>query len=212
MSQENFDKEKENGVDVDSNNVINDGESHEALHHFEIGDEENAVDDTAEAQEEATNLEKVQSQNNDDNTLHNHYIEIALEIFRKQWTPDDPISISEGGHFIIDSSFGVKLIKFLALCLLGLVLTHSWVRSGKKGFNNNSGWEHDSTYTLTNLFLIDFHTIVLDLIAFFVLGRVFQRSGVDCLWPNIFSLTVGAVFPTISRYVVCFNIIISFLF
>lgn len=43
------------------------------------------------------------------------------------------------------------------------------------------GWENDDKYTLLDFLLHDSNPVILDSFTFFFIGRLYKRSGIDCL-------------------------------
>ena len=46
----------------------------------------------------------------------------------------------------------------------------------------------------------DLQHMCLDVIAFFFIGRMFQKEGVDSLLPNLIPMIVGAIIPSLETY------------
>ncbi|KAL3807715.1 hypothetical protein ACHAXA_005728 [Cyclostephanos tholiformis] len=87
----------------------------------------------------------------------------------------------------------VKLVKFWTWSIIGILLLHPLARW--------MGWEIDENYTLRDFVRYDFHVVLLDLLFFFVVGRLHDAScrGIDCILPWGVFIALGAVYPSISN-------------
>ena len=81
--------------------------------------------------------------------------------------------------------YAVKALKFLTVVLLWMYFTNAMV----KKFDI----EHDEDYNLKDFLRFDCHPILLDMFAFFVVGRLAYRRGVDCVC-FLLPLTFGTWF------------------
>jgi len=67
----------------------------------------------------------------------------------------------------------VRLAKFCIISYINLLLLHKYIR-----WRN---YEHDESLTLEALHTYDFHSVALDLLVFFFVGRMYDRDGIDTL-------------------------------
>lgn len=74
---------------------------------------------------------------------------------------------------VIESIEAVRVLKFIIVNTVMIVIVHSIVRK--------AGWEHDQYYSLRDFFHYDFGAMVLDSTFFAIVGRLWQRDGVDRL-------------------------------
>ena len=95
--------------------------------------------------------------------------------FSKNLLPDNKVYI--GRYQIVDSKEAIRLFKFLFLTISLSISMHFFSR-----FVN---WEHDPSYTIIKFIQEDMNDVVIDSIAFFVVGRLYKRKGVDRLFPFI---------------------------
>ncbi|KAJ1449486.1 hypothetical protein M885DRAFT_535366 [Pelagophyceae sp. CCMP2097] len=68
----------------------------------------------------------------------------------------------------------VKVAKLFLITYLLLLFDHVWIRS-------SSSWERDAEYDLGKFHLYDLHPVALDTLWYFVVGRMWERRGVDSL-------------------------------
>lgn len=85
----------------------------------------------------------------------------------------------------------VKLVKLVVLTLVMIAVVHPFARW--------KGWEVDDDYTLHDFILYDMTSVVLDLTAFFLVGRLHRRSGVDVLFPWGIFVLLGCIYPSIQN-------------
>ena len=88
---------------------------------------------------------------------------------------------------------GVKLLKFWAWVILGILTLHPLARY--------MDWEIDENYTLREFVKYDIHVVLLDLLSFFVVGRLHDPScrGIDSIFPWGVMVALGAVYPSIAN-------------
>jgi len=113
---------------------------------------------------------------------------LCNEFLTKNLASDEWHSIK--GIHILDGVEAVRLVKFFITSLLFILAYHPLVRS--------IGWENDSNYAIADFFLYDFNMVALDIVVFFLVGRLFQRRGVDRLWPQIIPMFMGLIYPSWS--------------
>ena len=113
--------------------------------------------------------------------------EALLDMYRRACRVGDSPGADDGGLVT------VKLVKFLTWAVIGILIVHPLARW--------MGWEIDENYTLRDFIQYDFHVVLLDLLFFFVVGRLYNTScrGVDSLFPWGVFVTLGAVFPSIAN-------------
>ena len=102
-------------------------------------------------------------------------------------TPDDAVYYKQ--VLLIQDAAIVKLFKFVLSTLIFIHIIHTLARS--------LNWEHDEKYTMSEFYLYDFHSVMLDSFVFFMFGRLYanDRKGVDQLI-YILPLIVGAIYPS----------------
>jgi hypothetical protein len=84
---------------------------------------------------------------------------------------DDRFQI--GRTKLLDGAVAVKFLKFLGLTYVSIVVMYHYVRWMQ--------WENDRSYTLADFFTYESTLVALDSMMFFIVGRLFQQRGVDCL-------------------------------
>jgi len=92
---------------------------------------------------------------------------------------------------LFESPQVVRFLKFLLVTMIYIIITHSVIR-----------WmnlEHDPDYTLHDFLLYDFNLVCLDALAYFIVGRLFARSGVDSLLPFLLVMGLGCFSPSIMN-------------
>lgn len=82
----------------------------------------------------------------------------------------------------------MKFIKFFSFTVVLIVSTHQFVRA--------MNFEYDQGFHLKDFFLYDFYPVVLDMIAYFLVGRLFLRKGVDRLYPCLIPMMIGCILPS----------------
>jgi len=98
-------------------------------------------------------------------------------------------SIQYRGHIIIEHSVVTKLLKFMFLTFSLIGIMHSVVRI------DSLNWEHDTSYTFEAFQLYDLHSVMLDTIVFFIVGRLCVNKGVDHLG-YVIPLIIGMIYPS----------------
>lgn len=93
------------------------------------------------------------------------------ERLHKTLLPDDKYELF--GIRIVEGSFTIKFLKFISLTALGIPSVHWAVRW--------LDWERDANYTMNDLVLYEGNFILLDMLFFFVVGRLYEQRGVDHL-------------------------------
>lgn len=113
--------------------------------------------------------------------------EALLNMYRRACRAGDSSGVDDGGLVT------VKLVKFWTWAVIGILLVHPLARW--------MGWEIDENYTLRDFIQYDFHVVLLDLLFFFIVGRLYNTScrGVDSLFPWGVFVALGAVFPSIAN-------------
>jgi len=89
---------------------------------------------------------------------------------------------------LMDGPEAVRLFKFVSVTLIAIVVTHTFVRW--------VGWENDVDYTLSDFVSFDLNYVLLDVLSFFLVGRLYRRRGFDCLFPYILPMILGAIYPS----------------
>ena len=143
--------------------------------------------------------------------------DVVLRLYRHLCGAGDGIDIDDGGLVM------VKIVKLWALSLLGICLVHPlarWMVSSHSKVwcllmflvssatfteSNNSAtqnWEIDENYTLQDFIQYDFSVVLLDLLFFFFVGRLYNPycRGIDRLFPWGIFMGSGAVYPSIANY------------
>jgi hypothetical protein len=93
------------------------------------------------------------------------------ERFHKTLLPDDKCELL--GIRIVEGSFTIKFLKFIFLTAFGISSVHWIVRW--------LDWERDVNYTMNELVVYEGNFILLDMLFFFVVGRLYEQRGVDHL-------------------------------
>jgi hypothetical protein len=96
----------------------------------------------------------------------------STAIWNRNWIPDHWYGTHNVVH-VLDGVQALRLLKFILITLLGIVGFFHLARF--------MDWEHDANYSLQDLLLYDFGNIILDIIVFFLIGRLYQKRGVDHL-------------------------------
>jgi len=89
-------------------------------------------------------------------------------LFNKNVMPDQAL---EYRNVVLMELVGVKFLKFMAWTVIGIVLMHYLVQG--------LDWERDEKYTLTDMILYDGNIIILDMVVFFVMSRLYRQRGID---------------------------------
>jgi hypothetical protein len=110
-----------------------------------------------------------------------------LHVYRLACRTDISSGDDDGGLVVI------KLVKFGICTISGILLLHPFARY--------MGWENDNTYTLNEFFMYDFHSVLLDMTFFFIIGRLHDPTcnGIDTIFPWTLCMTLGAVYPSIAN-------------
>eukprot|EP00568_Trieres_chinensis_P012996 CAMPEP_0183299496 /NCGR_PEP_ID=MMETSP0160_2-20130417/6216_1 /TAXON_ID=2839 ORGANISM="Odontella Sinensis, Strain Grunow 1884" /NCGR_SAMPLE_ID=MMETSP0160_2 /ASSEMBLY_ACC=CAM_ASM_000250 /LENGTH=399 /DNA_ID=CAMNT_0025461751 /DNA_START=23 /DNA_END=1222 /DNA_ORIENTATION=+ len=99
---------------------------------------------------------------------------------------DDPPHL--GGLKIMDGREAVRFFKFAAVTLVAIAMFHPLVR--------RMGWEYDDDYELTDFLLYDLNYVLLDILSFYLVGRLYKRRGMDCLFPFLVPMACGVIYPS----------------
>jgi len=92
---------------------------------------------------------------------------------------------------LISGEILFKLIKFSFITTaIFIPLTHFLVRSWN--------WESDKEYSLNDFVLYDFQSVVTDLFFFFFTSRLYNKPGVDRVFPNLLPMAAGCVIPSLT--------------
>jgi hypothetical protein len=94
-----------------------------------------------------------------------------IERLHKTLIPDDKCELF--GIRIVEGSFTIKFLKFIFLTALGITGVHWIVRW--------LDWERDVNYSMNELVVYEGNLILLDMLFFFVVGRLYEQRGVDHL-------------------------------
>lgn len=113
---------------------------------------------------------------------------ICQSFFTENIFPDDRISV--WGYQIFDSIQAVRLFKFLFLTISLILEMHLLSRY--------LGWEHDPSYTIMQFLKDDLNHVIMDSASFFLIGRLYQRKGVDRLLPFILPMIISSAFASWS--------------
>ena len=147
----------------------------------------------------------------------------------KTFLPDDGISI--GSHQLVEGTFTIKLLKFIAFTFISIALVHLVVA------NVDILGDRDRNLKLTYIWTYEGNLIVYDSVIFFLIGRLWRQKGVDhlawvfpvlvcnlyfesqqffsflqnsvslysmhCIWPWELWAFVGVLIPMITALVLC---------
>lgn len=94
-------------------------------------------------------------------------LESCVRLLHRTWIPDDAF-IMWGNQQLLDSVEAVKLFKFFGVTTLFIIFIHEFVR-----------WfdlEHDTEYSFSDMILYDGPQIVLDIVGFYVIGRLYKKK------------------------------------
>mmetsp|Transcript_1982 Transcript_1982/g.3757 ORF Transcript_1982/g.3757 Transcript_1982/m.3757 type:complete len:400 (+) Transcript_1982:33-1232(+) len=110
-----------------------------------------------------------------------------LHLYRHLCRAGEDPDIDDGGLAM------VKLIKLWVLSIIGIMLVHPLARW--------MDWEIDENYTLQDFVQYDFSIVLLDLLFFFVVGRLYNAScrGIDHLFPWGIFIILGSIYPSIAN-------------
>jgi hypothetical protein len=84
---------------------------------------------------------------------------------------------------LLDSVEGLRLFKFTLVTVFAMVFMFYLAR-----FMN---WEHDSNYSLHDMLIFDAGNMMLDIIVFFLIGRLYKQRGVDHLAWTVMTLVAS---------------------
>lgn len=99
-----------------------------------------------------------------------------IQLLHRNLVSDSCFTI--GSVKVLDGVEAVRLVKFIVLTFCGILTAHYFVRL--------VDWEHDKDYTIQDMLMYDVNYIILDIGVFFMVGRLFQKRGVDDLaWIGI---------------------------
>jgi len=96
---------------------------------------------------------------------------VAPDLWHRNWIPDHWYSIYDVE--ILDGVEAVRLLKFTAITVLAVVVMFHLARF--------MDWEHDANFSLQDMLLFDAGNMMLDVMVFFVVGRLYKHKGVDHL-------------------------------
>jgi hypothetical protein len=131
-----------------------------------INDDDDEVDEVFDDETGFTQEDCLQT-----SPLHSKQSQCWTERFHKTLIPDDKCELL--GIRIVEGSFTIKFLKFIFLTALGITSVHWTVRW--------LDWERDVNYTMNELMVYEGNLILLDMLFFFVVGRLYEQRGVDHL-------------------------------
>jgi hypothetical protein len=94
-----------------------------------------------------------------------------VDLLHRNWIPEEAHGVRNVD--ILDSVEALRLLKFTVLTALAMVFMFHWARF--------MDWEHDGSYSMQDMLLFDAGNMMLDIIVFFFLGRLYKQKGVDHL-------------------------------
>ncbi|KAG7340170.1 hypothetical protein IV203_037252 [Nitzschia inconspicua] len=110
---------------------------------------------------------------NDSEFTSNAVTHEILRLYHMTFMPDHEIKMF--GQRFVDGPFAVKLLKFLAMTLVSVALVHFVVEQYIS--------DRDQKLTLEDILVYEGDAIIRDCIVFYVVGRLWQKNGVDsCDW------------------------------
>ena len=92
-----------------------------------------------------------------------------------------------GRFTVLESIETVRILKFTCCTILSIIAMHALVRK--------IGWEHDEEYSLRDFISFDLGAVALDVVAFVMVSRLYQREGVDRIsfvLPMVISIIFGS--------------------
>lgn len=112
--------------------------------------------------------------------------ETILKQYRRLCRVDRNSDVDDGGTTM------VKLVKLWMVIIGGILITHPFARWMK--------WEIDENYSISDFFLYDFTTVLLDILFFFVVGRMYNSQvQVDKIFPWGMFIALGCIYPSIAN-------------
>lgn len=113
--------------------------------------------------------------------------------FRKCYRWSTTNFISDGSYRLrglplLDGVESMRLTKFTFWSIALILIVHPFIRW--------VGWENDANFTLHDFFLYDFHHVLLDIVVFFFVGRLYKRRGVDSFFPYLIPMFAGSIYPS----------------
>ena len=127
----------------------------------------------------------------DDDNASPNWKGVCKRILLGNIFPDDCryIALRRFKIHVVDSIETVRIVKF--------VWCTTWMVMFWNVFVKIFGWEHDSSYSIRQFFYFDFGPLVLDCVMFAMVGRLYQRKGVDRL-PFIIPAMASCVYGSWS--------------
>lgn len=113
--------------------------------------------------------------------------ETILRIYRRLCRVDQDCNDLDDGGIAL-----VKLVKLWVVVIGGILIMHPFARWMK--------WEIDDNYTIDDFFLYDFTTVLLDVLFFFVVGRMYHSQvNIDKIFPWGVFIALGCIYPSIAN-------------
>jgi hypothetical protein len=164
----------DNGVGLELNSVVERGEQSKTLR-------------SSTESSSCTPMDSIIDPSNWNRCLErrSHVVRIAAQLKEKissfavkNATSDTKISLI--GVHIMESTETLKLFKFLFATLATILAMHQIIRK--------IGWENDYRYSIEDFLYYDLNHVILDSFAFFFVGRLYKRPGIDrivCIAPMV---------------------------
>lgn len=112
--------------------------------------------------------------------------ESILKYYRRLCRIDQDSNVDDGGTTLI------KLVKLWVVIIGGILITHPFARWMK--------WEIDENYSIADFFLYDFTTVMLDILFFFVVGRMYNSEvNTIQIFPWGMFIALGCIYPSIAN-------------
>jgi len=92
-------------------------------------------------------------------------------VLERTIVPDEAFQFR--GIRILDGKESLRFIKFALWTFFGIVMMHWFVALLK--------WERDHDYSIADMILYDSSSIIIDIMSFYMVGRLFKKRGVDHL-------------------------------
>lgn len=151
-----------------------------------FGDKNQDVDDTTFSEESSQHHHYLLSKIHCILTTNLVNDETLLQIYRRICCVENGTEVDDGGTTLI------KLIKLIMGIIICILITHSFARWMQ--------WETDPNYSISDFYMYDFTTVLLDVLFFFVVGRMYsQEVNIDTLFPWGIFISLGCIYPSVAN-------------
>lgn len=114
----------------------------------------------------------------------------CTQILTNNLIPDEWCYLLSPRYRIIQSPQALRILKFVSITIWTILVWYRIVRA--------VNWEHDVSYSLGDFASFDLGSVVLDCTMFALVGRIYERRGVDRLLPTLLPMLGSCLYGSWS--------------